>query len=252
MAQQIREEAPAGPFPYQIAPPSAVRQRRFLLFTLAGLFAYLLTLVATLPARLLLDRASTPDIWLAASGTVWNGEAALAHGHAIRWRWAPLASLANLAFTTELEVSGAGTNLRGAASWRLAGLEVTDLRGEASASLLSALVPTLPFVCEFPMEIEMKRIALGGKLPGADGSVRTFPGSCSARSNTVAAAIPVPALVGEATTNVAGSTGWVAPRMDRSVKLISFSVAPNGGASFEVSPAAATLFPGAASTRFEP
>ena len=223
-----------------------------LLFTLTGIVAYLLTLAATLPARLLLDRAGSPDIWLAAAGTVWNGEAALAHGHAIRWRWAPLASIANLAFSTEIEVTGAGTNLKGAAAWRPSGLVVTDLNGDASASLLAALVPTLPFVCEFPMEVEMERIAFGGEAPGAAGSVRTFAGNCSARNNTVAASVPVPALVGEATINVGGSTGWVAPRMDRSVKLISFSVAPNGGASFEVSPAAAALFPGAVTTRIEP
>ena len=126
------------------------------------------------------------------------------------------------------------------------------MKGDASATLLSALVPTLPFVCEMPMEVEMNRIALGGSAPGADGRIRTFVGSCSARNNTVAASVPVPALVGEATINVGGSTGWVAPRMDRSVKLISFSVAPNGGASVEVSPAAAALFPGAVSTRFNP
>ena len=244
--------AGAGPFPYQIAPPSAVRRRRALLFTLTGLIVYLLTLIATLPARLLLDRAATPDIWLAASGTVWSGEAALAQGHSVRWAWAPLASLANLAFTTELEIDGAGTDVTGQASWRPGGLVVTDLKGSASATLLSALFPNLPLVCELPMELEFERIALGGSRPGADGKVRSSPGSCAPRSGSVGLAVPVPALVGEATISVGGSSGWVAPRLNRSAKLISFTVMPNGGTALEVSPAGAALFPGAATTRFAP
>jgi hypothetical protein len=245
-------DAGAGPFPYQIAPPSVVRRRRTLLFTLTGMLVYLLTLIATLPARLLLDRAATPEIWLAASGTVWSGEAALAQGHSIRWAWAPLASLANLAFTTELEVDGAGTDLRGMASWRPGGFVVTNLRGNASATLLSALFPNLPLLCELPMELEFERIALGGSRPGVEGKVRTSPGSCAPRSGSVGTAVPVPALIGEATISVGGSSGWVAPRLNRSAKLISFTVMPNGGTAFDVSPAGAALFPGAATTRFLP
>ena len=245
-------EVGAGPFSYQIAPPSAVRRRRAVLFTLTGLLVYVLTLIATLPARLLLDRAATPDIWLAASGTVWQGEAALAQGHSVRWAWAPLASLANLAFTTQLEVDGAGTEVTGLASWRPSGLEITNLKGNASATLLSALFPNLPFLCELPMELEFDRIALGGSRPGADGKVRTSSGSCAPRSGSVLSAVPVPPLVGEATISVGGSSGWVAPRGNRSAKLISFTVMPNGGTAFDVSPAGAALFPGAATSRFLP
>ena len=251
-ADATDQNAGAGPFPYQIAPPSAVRRRRALLFTLTGLLVYLLTLIATLPARLLLDRAATPGIWLAASGTVWSGEAALAQGHSVRWAWAPLASLANLAFTTELTIDGAGTDLRGQASWRPSGLVVTDLKGNSSATLLSALFPNLPLFCELPMEIDLQRIALGGSRPGVDGRVRASPGSCAPRSGSVGMAVPVPALVGEATISVGGSSGWVAPRSNPSAKLISFTVMPNGGTAFDVSPAGAALFPGAATTRFLP
>jgi hypothetical protein len=251
-ADAADRDAGAGPFSFQIAPPSAVRRRRALLFTLTGLLVYLLTLIATLPARLLLERGAPPEIWLAASGTVWNGEAALAQGHSIRWAWAPVASLANLAFTTELEVEGAGTDLAGLASWRPGGLVVTNLRGNASATLLSALFPKLPLLCELPMQLEVERIALGGSRPGAHGKVRTSPGSCAPRSGSVGIAVPIPALVGEATIGVGGSTGWVAPRLNRSARLISFTVMPNGGTAFEVSPAGAALFPGAATTRFLP
>ncbi len=226
-----------------------VRRRRALLFALTGAVAYCLTLAAALPARLLLEGSGDPNIWLAVSGTVWHGEAALAQGHALRWSWSPLATVANLAFTTDLEVVGADTELKGTASWKAGAIVITDLRGDASGSLLTAVAPKLPFLCDFPMQVEIDRIALGGQQPGAAGEIRTLPGNCTSRGSSVAASSPVPALLAVATTNVGGSNGWVAPRANRSIKLISFTVMPNGATSVDVAPAGAAMFPGAEAVR---
>lgn len=225
-----------------------MRRRRALLFALTGAVAYCLTLAAALPARLLLERSGDPDIWLAASDTVWQGEAALAQGHAVRWSWSPLATLANLAFTTDIEVLGADTDLKGTASWKPGAMVITDLRGDASGSLLTALAPKLPFLCDFPMRVEIDRIAFGGQQPGAAGEITTMPGNCTGRGST-AASSPVPPLLAVATTNVGGSNGWVAPRANRSTKLISFTVMPNGATSVDVAPAGAAMFPGAEAVR---
>lgn len=246
----LTDREPAdGPFPYQIAPPAEVRRRRITLFVALGLAVYLITLAATLPARLLVQRADEPGIWLAVSGTVWNGEAALAHGHAVRWRWRPLASLASFSFATDLEVTGPDTAIEGMAEWRWSGMVLDDLEGHASASLLSALAPSLPFVCDFPMRLSIDRIAFGGQKPGAAGRIRSSPGSCSSRGGAVAAASPVPALTAEAASNVGGSTGWVAPQGFRTNKLITFAVTPNGETSITVDPAASAIIPGADAIR---
>ena len=226
-----------------------VRSRRFRLFALTGLAAYVLALIATLPARLLLERADEPGIWLAVSGTVWSGEAALSQGHAVRWSWAPLASIANLSFATHLEVTGADTALEGVAAWRPGGVVITDLNGNASASLVSALAPSLPFVCDFPMRVNIDRLAFGGSAPGAAGEILGSAGSCASRNSTVAAAAPVPPLVAEATINVGGSNGWIAPRGNRTEKLISFAVTPSGDTSVTVSPTASALIPGIEAVR---
>ncbi len=223
-----------------------------LLFALTGALVYCLTLAAALPARLLLERSGDPDIWLAASGTVWRGEAALAQGHALRWNWSPLGSLTNLAFTTNIEVIGADTDLKGSASWKPGAMVITDLRGDASGSLLTALAPKLPFVCGFPMRVEIDRIAFGGQQPGVAGEITTLPGNCTSRGSSVASSSFVPALVAVATTNVGGSNGWVAPRANRSDKLVSFTVMPNGATSVDVAPAGAALFPGAQAIRILP
>lgn len=237
-------EAAAGPFPYQIAPPRVVRRRRILLFALLGAATYLLTLVATLPARLLLERSEDPKIWLAVSGTIWRGEAALAHGHAVRWAWAPLSSLAKLSFTTDIEVIGADTQLEGEASWRRDGVILDGVSGTASASLVSALAPALPFVCDFPMRVDIDRIAFGSQQPGAAGELRSSGGSCTARSGLVAGSSAVPPLIGEATINVGGSNGWIAASGNRAEKLVSFTVTPNGKTAIAVSPSASAIIPG--------
>lgn len=221
-----------------------MRGRRFRLFALAGLVAYVLALIATLPASLLLKRADEPGIWLAVSGTVWSGEAALAQGHAVRWNWAPMASLANLAYTTHLQVIGTDTELEGLMAWKPGAIVISDLNGNASASLLTAIAPNLPFLCDFPMRVNIDRIAFGGARPGAAGEIRSSSGSCSTRNSAVLASTPVPPLIGEATTNVGGSNGWLAPAGNRSEKLISFTATPNGKTSVTVSPTASALIPG--------
>jgi hypothetical protein len=219
------------------------------LFFLTGIAAYALVLIATLPARLLLHRAEEPHIWLAVSGTVWAGEAALSQGHAIRWRWAPMASIANLAFSTHLEVVGADTQLKGIAAWRPSGIVIVDLTGNASASLISALAPALPFVCDFPMQVNIDRIAFGGSAPGAAGEIMGSPGSCTTRNSSVSASAAVPPLVAEGTINVGGSNGWIAARGNRSEKLLSFAVTPTGETSVTVSPTASALIPGIEAVR---
>ena len=237
-------ELAADPFPYQIAPPRIVRSRRFRLFALAGLAAYAAVLIATIPARLLLERAEEPRIWLAASGTIWNGEAALGQGHAVRWQWAPMASLATLSFATHVQVIGAGTELEGLASARPGAVVIKELNGTASASLITALVPRLPFVCDFPMRVNLERLAFGSTQPGASGEILGSAGTCSSRSGVVLGSAVVPPLVAEATTNVGGSTGWLAPRGNRSERLVTFTVTPNGKTSVTVSPTASALIPG--------
>ena len=237
-------ELAADPFPYQIAPPSVVRSRRFRLLALAGLAAYAAVLIATIPARLLLERAEEPRIWLAASGTIWNGEAALGQGHAVRWQWAPMASLGTLSFATHVQVVGAGTELEGLASLRPGAVVIKELNGTASASLITALVPRLPFVCDFPMRVNLDRVAVGGTEPGAAGEILGSSGTCSSRGGAVLGSSMVPPLVAEATSNVGGSTGWLALRGNRSERLVTFTVTPNGKTSVTVSPTASALIPG--------
>jgi hypothetical protein len=160
-----------------------------------------------------------------------------------------MASIANLGFATHLEVVGADTELKGMAVLRPGSIVIKDLTGNASASLVSALAPTLPFVCDFPMRVNIERLAFGSSAPGAAGEITSNAGSCANRNTGFSGSTPVPPLVAEGATNIGGSNGWVAVRGNRAERLISFAVTPSGETSITTSPTASTLIPGIEAVR---
>jgi hypothetical protein len=99
------------------------------------------------------------------------------------------------------------------------------------------------------MRVNINRLAFGGAARGADGRIAASGGSCAGRGGANAASAPVPPLIAEATINVGGSNGWVAPSGNRSEKLISFAVTPGGATSVTVSPVASALVPGIEAVR---
>ena len=116
-----------------------------------GIAAYLVILVATIPASLVAARAGValPGLELSeASGTLWNGAArahlATAGGEvtldALHWRFLPqhLAS-GRLAF--DVSASGPGVDAHATLGRGLARWELRDTRGQAEAPLAVAIVP---------------------------------------------------------------------------------------------------------------
>lgn len=223
--------------------------RRTLGWLLLTLAAYGIALVATLPARLLLGGEADSPV-LAVGGTVWSGEAALGEGHGVRWIWAPGASLLSLSFAAEWEMTGPDTALKGRASWRPSGTNLSDVEGRASGLLLSALAPRLPIRCDFPMEVRIGALNGRGQRKGADGRVESGAGNCGLRDAGGIAA-PVPPLVAVATTGVGGSTAYVAPRGEPGVRLLTAAVTPSGRLSVRLTPAGVALFPGLGQASWE-
>ena len=241
-ASQDASEVAAGPFAFQIAPPAAVRLRRALVLLLLGLVTYMLALLASLPARLILGDPSESAVLRAVGGTVWSGEAALDEGHGVRWTWAPGASLVNFAFTVDWEITGPDTSLKGQTSWRPSGMNFVDVEGQASGALLAALTPRLPFRCDFLMRVRIDALQLRGQQKGADGRIESSRCACALR-DAPAIAAAMPPLVGTATLNVGGSTGVVAPQGEPVARLITATVTPNGMLSVRLLPAGLALLP---------
>ncbi|MBO9379376.1 hypothetical protein GG804_21620 [Sphingomonas histidinilytica] len=186
----IPEAVPAAPaaaidaYPDSYDAPVRRRlDRRTLAIGGIGLGVYLLTLLATAPARIV---APLPG----ATGTIWHGAAPLDGGSRAEWRWSPLASLTGLGFAADVAVTGPGTALAARALLRPGRVLIEDAKGSAGFGLLAAIARP-GFACDLHMQVDLARVAIGGGKQGADGRIRSEPGSCNAFGGP---AVAVPAM----------------------------------------------------------
>lgn len=215
-------------------------RRRILLFSGIGAGAYLLTLLATIPARLFVPD-DMPALG-AVSGSLWHGEAALPGGDRLTWRFAPLRTLAGLAFSADMAVTGTQTDLAGRIALTSATVRLDSVSGRAGGTLLRAAFPDLPFTCDLGLQVDVPRLALGTTAPRITGDIRSTPGTCTPRAGGVTS--PIPALL--ATARPAGPTTTalvITPLTERRRLLATTLFGPNGRVTITVRPSGAALFP---------
>lgn len=215
-------------------------RRRILLFSGLGAGAYLLALLATIPARLLVPD-DVPAL-SAVSGSIWHGEAALPGGDRLTWRFAPLRTLASLRFSADLAVSGAQTDLAGRIALTPSTVRLDSVTGRAGGTLLQAAFPDLPFTCDLGLQVDVPRLILGTGTPQITGDIRSTPGSCTPRTGGVAS--PVPALLATARAAGPATTALViTPLTERRRTLATTRFSPGGAVAITIRPAGAALFP---------
>lgn len=208
-------------------------------FAAIGVAAYLVALVATIPASLVAPRAEG----VAVGGTIWSGEAALAGGNRLDWSWAPLRSLVQLGFAIDWRATGPASDLTGQALLKPGRVVLEAVRGRADGALLRVAVPGLPFDCEMMMAIDLPRVALGGTRQGFTGQVRSDPGICRPKA-TGGLATPVPALRMKAERIGNGSTlATIAPRGERRNRLVKITLGKEGRLAVGVTPEGAAALP---------
>lgn len=163
-------------------------------FAALGIASYALAMVATLPASVFL----TNKPWRSGvAGTLWNGEVGIAGGSKFEWHWAPLRSLTSLGFAADWTASGPETDLGGRLLASPGRVVLDSVSGSADAGLIAALQPDLPFSCALTMQVEMKRIAIGGGSQMAEGTVASDAGSCAASGGGTPTAVPALILTAE-------------------------------------------------------
>jgi hypothetical protein len=186
------EAQPAAPpagdaYPDSLPVPSRyARNRRILIFTGVGVAAWLVALVATIPAQVAVP---LPD----ASGTLWHGTAPVDANNRIEWRWAPLRSLFAFGFAVDWEVTGPGSALAGRALLRPGSKRIEDVSGTADGGLLQR-IGGFSFACAMRLQVDIKEIRLGGSDQRLEGRVRSDPGVCQAAGGAPAVAVPALAL----------------------------------------------------------
>lgn len=157
-----------------------------MVFAGIGAGMYILSLIATIPAQLAVPLPG-------ATGTIWRGSAPLGAANRIEWRWAPLRSIARLGFAADVTATGPETSLAGRALLRPGRLLLDSVSGSADGTVLAAaLKPS--FACSMRLQIDLRHAAIGGGNQGAEGAIRSDPGSCQAFGGQAPVSVPALAL----------------------------------------------------------
>ncbi len=135
---------------------------------------------------------------------------------------------------------GPATGLEGLALLRPGRVLLTDIEGPASARLLSAIAPSLPFSCDATLQVTIAELALKGR-PAGEGQVTGTPGDCTPQDGGVSTHLP--SLTGSLTAEPDATVLTIA-RGDTGVGVLRARVSPAGGVNLTVEPGGVGVFPG--------
>ena len=209
-------------------------------FTIIGLATFLLALVVTMPAALLFKLASLNA--QNAVGTIWKGEAAMGDQTAVAWRVRPVSSLLKFGIVSDVQMRGGATDLAATGLWRPGALRLEGVSGLAGPGLVDTLTRDLPIRCDLTFVVDMDRIVLAGRRSGAEGHVRSAAGSCSARNLVGAGSLPVPAMTGQSTMDVNGTSAWLSSNAAQG-RLAQMTIDRGGRLKVTVLDAGAAILP---------
>lgn len=203
-----------------------------------GIAAYVLAMLATMPASVFLKNRP----WrTGVAGTVWNGEVGIAGGTKFEWNWAPLRSLTSFAFAADWKATGPDTDMGGRGLMRFGRTVLDDVSGSAHSSVLQALQPNLPFSCDLVMQLRFAKIAIGGSDQAIDGKLTTEPGTCTTKNGGAATAVPALSLTAEkigTTTRIR-----ITPATQRRRTLMDATLGEDGKLSFRMTADGARVLP---------
>jgi hypothetical protein len=214
-------------------------RRRIIVFAALGIVAYVLAMIVTMPASVVLKNRP----WrTGVAGTVWNGEVGVAGGSKFEWHMAPLRSLTSLAFAADWKATGPNTDLGGQMLVHPGGRVVLDhVSGAADGTLLQALQPNLPFTCDLVMQVEMDRIAVGRGDRMLIGNATSDPGSCRPKKAGAASALPALVMSAEHVGN--RTTIRIAPMAQRRQVLVNAELSEDGTTDLSITPEGAAMMP---------
>ncbi|MES2444319.1 MAG: hypothetical protein V4574_15940 [Pseudomonadota bacterium] len=195
-------------------------------------------MVATVPASAVFKNRP----WrTGVAGTIWNGEVGVAGGSTVRWNWSPLRSITSLGFAADWKATGPDTDLGGRAIAGWSSRVFDKVSGSATATLLQAVQPNLPFTCEMTAQVEIERAEFGGSGQMMKGTIISDPGSCQARGAGAATQLPSLILTAEKVGTV--SRIRVAPAAQRRKTLLNAVLQENGALEVSLTPEGAEMMP---------
>jgi hypothetical protein len=216
----------------------ATARRRLIRFALLGIGAYAVAMVASIPASAVFKNYA----WRSGiSGTIWNGELGIVGGSTARWQWAPLRSLVKLGYAADWQVTGPDTDLGGRVVAGPGGMVMDKVSGSATAALLQAIQPNLPFTCDITSQVEIERLVAGGSNRMMLARMVSDPGTCRPRGAGAPTQVPSLILTSEKTGNETRIK--LAPATQRLKTLLNGTLAEDGTLTISLTPDGAQALP---------
>ena len=213
-------------------------RRRLIRFALLGIASYAVAMIATIPAGAVFKNYS----WRSGiSGTIWNGEVGIAGGSTATWHFAPLRSLLSLGYAADWRLTGPDTDLGGRVVSGFGGTVLDKVSGSATASLLQAIQPNLPFTCDIVAQVEISRLVVGGSNRMMAAHMVSDPGSC--RSRIAGGATQLPSLVLTAEKTGKETRIRLAPATQRLKTLLNGTLDEDGTLTIVLTPEGADMMP---------
>lgn len=213
-------------------------RRRLIAFSAFGIAAYVVALVATIPASAIVSGGA----WrTGVGGTVWNGEVGLAGGSKLEWHWAPLRSLVSFGFAVDWTATGDATNLGGRALIGPSSATIDAMSGSADGTLLQAIQPDLPFACDMTMQLDFPHAKVGGSDQSVSGRMLTDPGACRPKRGGVPTAVPALILTSQAIGTQSRMT--LSPADQRRRTLMTVVLGEDGTLDLMLTPDGAQVLP---------
>lgn len=159
-----------------------------------GLATYLVALIVTLPARIVVETFGARLDASSIAGTIWEGELGLRGGHSLAWTLHPLDSLLHLGASVSWQLEGRGTSVSGKSYAWPQNLRASDVQGVIAWPAVRALVPALRFDCDLAARLDLQDLQLGRGTQSVTGEMRSGAGTCKDLGQPDAPSLQIPAL----------------------------------------------------------
>jgi hypothetical protein len=203
---------------------------------IVGLVAYGISLLATMPAALIVAGAG---------GSIWSGSARLPVGHRLEWHWQPMQSLFGLGFGVAWRIEGPESELSGEAVLRPGRAMIAGVSGALDLALPFALVEDIPFACQAVARVDVAALDVGPAASMAEGKMRTAAGQCRSRgANGVDRSVPAMVLRLARTSD--GGSAVRLTTADPAQLLMTGTLGAGNSLRYSLTPAGARTLPFAA------